>query len=316
MLCLSFQLVYSYIQCTNANWSASYYDANTGNQDQHPEELKELTEQLKDLLEKCFIQPRVTPWGTSILFVRKMDGSLRMYIYYYQLNRVTIKNKYPLPRNDDLYDQLQGSTCFSKLDLRSSYHYLIVRECDIPKAAFRTCYGNYEFLIMSFGLTIVPAAFMDLLNRVFKHYLVMFVIVFIDEIQIYSRNEKDHASHLRIVLQTLKDRELYVKFSKSYEKSFQELKKRLTTPPVLTLPEGRQSIVVYCDGSTVGFACVLMQNGKSNVVVNPLSRLSMCSTAHFEGDKKELAKEVHRLARLGVRLMDSTKGGVVVTNGA
>ncbi|KAH0712078.1 hypothetical protein KY289_008037 [Solanum tuberosum] len=177
-------------------------------------ELKELYEQLKDLLEKGFIWPTVTPWGASVLFLRKKNDSLRMYIDYRQLNKVTIRNKYPLPRIDDLFDQLQGATCFSKIDLRSGYHQLRLRECDIPMTAFRTRYGHYEFLVMSFGLTNKPAMFMDLMNRVFNPCLDMFVIMFIDGILIYSRNEKDHASHLRIVLQTLKDRELYDKFSK------------------------------------------------------------------------------------------------------
>ncbi|KAH0689385.1 hypothetical protein KY289_016743 [Solanum tuberosum] len=179
-----------------------------------PTELKELKEQLKDLLEKWFIRQSVSPWGPPVLFVRKKDGSLRMCIDYRQLNKVTIKNKYPLPRIDDLFDQLQSASCFSKIDLRSGYHQLKVRECDIPKTTFRTRYGHYEFLVMSFGLTNAPAAFMDLMNRVFKPYLDMFVIVFIDGILIYSRNEEDHGSHLRIVLQTLKENEFYAKFSK------------------------------------------------------------------------------------------------------
>nr|AAV31171.1 Putative polyprotein, identical [Solanum tuberosum] len=400
-----------------------------------PAELKELKEQLKDLLDKD----------------------------YRQLNKVTIKNKYPLSRIDDLFDQLQGATCFSKIDLRSGYHQLRVRGCDIPKITFRIIYGHYEFLVMSFGFTNAPAAFMDLMNRVFKPYLDMFVIVFIDDILIYSRNKEDHASHLRIVLQTLKDKELYAKFSKcefwlksvaflghivsgdgikvdtrkieavkncprsispteirsflglvgyyrrfvegfssiaspltkltqktvkfqwseACEKSFQELKKRLISTPVLTLPEGTQSFVVYCDASRIGLLKVHEKNypthdlelavvvfvlkiwrhylygvhvdvftdhkslqyvltqkelnlrqrrwlellkdydlsilyhpGKANVVADSLSRLSMGNTTHIEEEKRELAKDVHRLACLGVRLIDSAKGGISVTNEA
>ena len=137
-----------------------------------------------------------------------------MCIDYRQLNKVTLKNKYPLPRIEDLFDQLQGAQCYSKIDLRSGYHQLKVKEVDILKTAFRTRYSHFEFLVMSFGLTNAPAAFMDLMNRVFKPYLDLFVIVFIDDILVYSRSETDHAEHLRIVLQTLKDRELYAKFSK------------------------------------------------------------------------------------------------------
>jgi len=135
-------------------------------------------------------------------------------IDYRQLNKVTIKNKYPFSRIDDLFDQLQGATYFSKIDLRYGYHQLRVRESIISKIALRTRYGNYEFLVMSFRLTNVPAAFMGIMNIVFKLYLDMFVIVFINDILIYSGNEEDHASHLRVVLQTLRDRELYAKFSK------------------------------------------------------------------------------------------------------
>ena len=162
-----------------------------------PAELRELKEQLKDLLEKGFIRPSMSPWGAPVLFVRKKNGSLRMCIDYRQLNKVTIKNKYPLPRIDDLFDQLQGAKCFSMIDLRSGYHQVRVKEKDIPKTAFRTRYGHYEFLVMSFGLTNAPAAFMDLMNRVFKPFLDVFVIVFIDDILVYSRSEEDHANHLR-----------------------------------------------------------------------------------------------------------------------
>ncbi|WRX23577.1 Reverse transcriptase domain - like 10 [Theobroma cacao] len=179
-----------------------------------PAELKELKVQLQELVDKGFIRPSISPWGAPVLFVKKKDGTLRLCIDYRQLNRMTIKNKYPLPRIDDLFDQLQGATVFSKVDLRSGYHQLRIKEQDVPKTAFRTRYGHYEFLVMPFGLTNAPAAFMDLMNRVFHPYLDTFVIVFIDDILVYSRDNDEHAAHLRIVLQTLRERQLYAKFSK------------------------------------------------------------------------------------------------------
>ncbi|PKI60687.1 hypothetical protein CRG98_018934 [Punica granatum] len=147
-----------------------------------PSELKELKVQLQELLEKGFIRPSVSPWGAPVLFVKKKDGSLRLCIDYQQLNRVTLRNKYPLPRIDDLFDQLHGANVFSKIDLRSGYHQLKIKDSDVPKTAFRTRYGHYEFLVMPFGLTNAPAAFMDLMNRVFQPYLDKFIVVFIDDI--------------------------------------------------------------------------------------------------------------------------------------
>ena len=158
--------------------------------------------------------PSASPWGAPVLFVKKKDGSLRLCIDYRQLNQVTIKNKYPLPRIDDLFDQLRGAAVFSKIDLRSGYYQLRVKPEDIPKTVFRTRYGHFEFLVMSFGLTNAPAAFMDLMNRVFQPYLDRFMIVFIDDILVYSRSEAEHVEHLRVVLQTLRDRQLYAKFDK------------------------------------------------------------------------------------------------------
>ncbi|GKC48162.1 putative reverse transcriptase domain-containing protein [Tanacetum coccineum] len=176
--------------------------------------MKELAEQLQELSEKGFIRPNSSPWGASILFVKKKDGSFRMYIDYRELNKLTVKNRYPLPRFDDLFDQMQGASVYSKTDLRSGYHQLRVREEDIPKTAFRTRYGHYEFLVMPFGLTNAPAVFMNLMNRVCKPYLDKFVIVFIDDILIYSRNKEEHEEHLKLILELLKKEELYAKFSK------------------------------------------------------------------------------------------------------
>ncbi|GJX52944.1 putative reverse transcriptase domain-containing protein [Tanacetum coccineum] len=179
-----------------------------------PSEMKELSEQLKELSDKGFIRPSSSPWGAPVLFVKKKDGSFRMCIDYRELNKLTVKNRYQLPRIDDLFDQLQGSSVYSKIDLRSGYHQLRVREEDIPKTAFRTRYGHYEFQVMPFGLTNAPAVFMDLMNRVCKPYLDKFMIVFIDDILIYSKNKQEHEEHLKLILELLKKEELYAKFSK------------------------------------------------------------------------------------------------------
>ncbi|GJX85667.1 putative reverse transcriptase domain-containing protein [Tanacetum coccineum] len=179
-----------------------------------PSEMKELSEQLQELSDKGFIRPSSSPWGAPVLFVKKKDGSFRMCIDYRELNKLTVKNRYPLPRIDDLFDQLQGSSIYSKIDLRSGYHQLRVREQDIPKTAFRTRYGHYEFQVMPFGLTNAPAVFMDLMNRVCKPYLDKFVIVFIDDILIYSKDEREHEEHLKAILELLKEEKLYAKFSK------------------------------------------------------------------------------------------------------
>ncbi|XP_057494185.1 uncharacterized protein LOC130779535 [Actinidia eriantha] len=287
-------------------------------------------------------RPSASPWGAPVLFAKKKDGSLRLCIDYRKLNRVTIKNKYPLPRIDDLLDQLRGSKCFSKIDLRSGYHQLRVHEQDISKTAFRSRWGHYEFLVMPFGLTNAPAAFMDLMNRIFSPFLDQFVIVFIDDILIYSPTREEHGQHLQIVLQTLRDHGLYAKYSKcefwlpevkflghvvsgdgvavdsskieavmdwqapknvfevrsflglagyyrrfvsdfsrlalpmtrltrkgikfawdeACERAFQQLKKRLTTAPVLVIPTRELGYAVYCDASHDGLGCVLMQEGK------------------------------------------------------
>ncbi|RVW80541.1 Retrovirus-related Pol polyprotein from transposon 17.6 [Vitis vinifera] len=277
-----------------------------------PMELKELKVQLQELLDKGFIRPSVSPWGAPVLFVKKKDGSMRLCIDYRELNKVTMRNKYPLPRIDDLFDQLQGACVFTKIDLRSGYHQLRVRGEDVPKTAFRTRYGHYEFLVMSFGLTNAPAAFMDLMNRVFKPYLDQFVVVFIDNILVYSRSREEHEGHLSIVLQTLRDKQLYAKLKKSNwrrpstvteirsflglasyyrrfiegfskialpltkltqkgvkfewsddcECSFQELKNRLVSAPILTILSGSGGFVLYSDVSHQGLGCVLMQHGR------------------------------------------------------
>ncbi|KAL0544053.1 hypothetical protein IC582_019164 [Cucumis melo] len=337
-----------------------------------PAELKELKVQLQELLDKGFIRPSVSPWGAPVLFVKKKDGSMRLCIDYRELNKVTVKNKYPLPRIDDLYDQLQGATVFSKIDLRSGYHQLRIKDEDVPKTAFRSRYGHYEFIVMSFGLTNAPAVFMDLMNRVFREFLDTFVIVFIDDILIYSKTEAEHEEHLRMVLQTLRDNKLYAKFSKcefwlkqvsflghvvskagvsvdpakieavtgwtrpstvsevrsflglagyyrwfvenfsriatpltqltrkgvpfvwskACEDSFQNLKQKLVTAPVLTVPDGSGSFVIYSDASKKGLGCVLMQQGK---VVAYASRQLKSHEQNYPTHDLELAAVVFAL---------------------
>ncbi|TYJ99713.1 ty3-gypsy retrotransposon protein [Cucumis melo var. makuwa] len=259
-----------------------------------PAELKGLKVQLQELLDKGFIRPSVSPWGAPVLFVKKKDGSMRHCFDYRELNMVTVKNRYPLPKIDDLFDQLQGATVFSKIDVCSSYHQLRIRDSDIPKTNFRSRYGHYEFILMSFGLTNAPAVFMDLMKRVFKDFLDTFVIVFIDDILVYSKTKAEHEEHLHHVLGTLRANKLFAKFFKCLagyyrrfvedfsriaspltqltrkespfvwssvcESSFQELKKKLVTAPVLTVSDGSGSFVIYSDASKKGLGCVLMQH--------------------------------------------------------
>ncbi|GJX91695.1 putative reverse transcriptase domain-containing protein [Tanacetum coccineum] len=253
-----------------------------------PSKMKELSKQLQELSEKGFIRPSSSPWGAPVLFVKKKDGSFRMCIDYRELNKLTIKNRYPLLRIDDIFDQLQGSSVCSKIDLRSGYHQLRIHEEDIPITTFRTRYGHYEFQVMPFGLTNAPAIFMDLMNRVCKPYLDKFVIVFIDDILIYSKNNEEHDEHLKTILNLLRSEKFGVHVdpakieaiknwaapttptekNKPYvwgddeEEAFQTLKLKLCSAPILSLPEGSEDFVVYCDASLKGFGAVLMQREK------------------------------------------------------
>ncbi|GJR29557.1 putative reverse transcriptase domain-containing protein [Tanacetum coccineum] len=307
-----------------------------------PLEMQELSEQLQELQDKGFIRPSHSPWGAPVLFVKKKDGSFRMCIDYRELNKLTIKNRYPLPRIDDLFDQLQGARYFSKIDLRSGYHQLRVHDDDISKTAFRTRYGHFEFTVMPFGLTNAPAVFMDLMNRVCKPYLDKFVIVFIDDILIYSKTKEDHENHLRLMLDLLRKENCMRSFSpmrvfgcKRYiflgivvnhngihvtkrfienfskiakpltsltqknqkyewgekqEKAFQTLKDNLCNAPILSLPDGVEDFVVYCDASNQGLGCVLMQIDKKELNMRQRRWLELFSDYECE-IKYHLGKE-------------------------
>jgi hypothetical protein len=177
-------------------------------------ELAELKEHIKELLEKGFIHPSSSPWGVPVIFVQKKDGTQRFCMDYRALNEVTINNKYPLPRIDDLFDQLRGACVFFKIDLQSGYHQLKIQGCDIPKTAFVSRYDLYEYTVISFGLTKARTYFMYLMNKVFMEYLDKFVMVFIDDILVYSRSEEEYEEHLRLALQKLRENRLYFKLSK------------------------------------------------------------------------------------------------------
>ncbi|GJX19710.1 putative reverse transcriptase domain-containing protein [Tanacetum coccineum] len=232
-----------------------------------PSEMQELSTQLQELSDEGFIRPSSSPWGAPVLFVKKKDGSFQMCIDYRELNKLTVKNRYPLPRIDDLFDRLQGSRVYSRIDLRYGYHQLRIREEDIPKTAFRTHYGHYDFQVMPFGLTNAPAVFMDLMNQVCKPYLDKFVIIFIDDILIYSKNKKEQEGHLKLILRLLKEDKLFASFpsvnsgfskiarpmtkltqksmkfdwGEKEEAAFQLLKQKLCSALILALPKGTYS---------------------------------------------------------------------------
>ncbi|TYK11882.1 retrotransposon protein, putative, Ty3-gypsy subclass [Cucumis melo var. makuwa] len=289
-----------------------------------PVELKELKVQLQELLDKGFIRPSMSPCGVQVLFVKKMDGSMRLCIYYRELNKVIVKNRYPLPRIDDLFDQLQGATVFSKIDLRSGYHHLRIRDSDILKTAFRSRYEHYEFIVISFGLTNAPTVFMDLMNREhvdqvletlranklyakfskcefwlknvsFLGHVVSNEGVSIDPAKIevvtswprpstvseihsflglvgyYKRFVEDFSRIASLLTRLTRKGSPFV-WNPACESSFQELKQKLVSAPVLTVPDRSESFVIYSDATKKGLGCVLMQQGKANVVADALSR--------------------------------------------
>ncbi|GKB34958.1 reverse transcriptase domain-containing protein [Tanacetum coccineum] len=257
-----------------------------------PSELEELSGQLKELQDKGFIRPSLLPWGAPVLFVKKKDGSFRMCIDYRELNKLTIKNRYPLPRIDDLFNQLQGSQYLSKIGLRSGYHQLRVHEDDIPKTAFRTRYGHFEFTVMPFGLTNAPAVFMDLMNRLREVQFLGHVIngdgIHVDPSKIeavknwkaprtpsevrpflrlarYYRRFIEDFSKIAKPLTILTQKNKTFDWVEEQENAFQTLKDKLCNAPVLALPNGSEDFMVYCDASGLGLGCVLMQRDRSRV---------------------------------------------------
>ncbi|KAA3484290.1 DNA/RNA polymerases superfamily protein [Gossypium australe] len=236
-----------------------------------PIELKELKSQLQELADRGFARPSFSSWGAPVLFVKKKDGTMRMCIDYRQLNKVTIKNKYSLPKIDDLFDQLKGATVFSKIDLRSRYYQLRVKDSDIPKITFRPRYRHYEFLVMPFGLTNAPAIFIDMMNRIFRPYRDQFVVKspknvfevrsFLGLAGYYRRFVKGFST-IATLLTRLLQKEVRFEWSDKCQKSFDQLKTLLTEGPVLVQPKSGKEFVVYSDASLNGLGCVLMKEGK------------------------------------------------------
>eukprot|EP00253_Pinus_taeda_P008401 PITA_08401 len=210
-------------------------------------ELTELKMQLQELLDKNYIRPNVSPWGAPVLFVKKKYGTLRMCIDYRELNKLTIKNKYPLPRIDELFDQVKGATMFSKIDFPSGYHEIRIKEEDIAKTTFRTRYGHYEFVVLPFRLTNAPATFMCLMNNIFHQYLDQFMLIFVDDILIYSRTIEEHQEHLIMVLQTLREHQLYAKFSNCdfFKEEIQYLGHVITRDGIAVDPEKIKAIMEW-----------------------------------------------------------------------
>ncbi|GJU22264.1 putative reverse transcriptase domain-containing protein [Tanacetum coccineum] len=226
-----------------------------------PFEMEELSVQLKELQDKGFIRPSSSPWGAPVLFVKKKGGSFRMCIDYRELNKLTIKNCYPLPRIDDLFDQLQGSQYFSKIDLRSGYHQLRVHEDDIPKTAFRTRYGHFEFTVMPFGLTKTPAVFMDLMNRFIGH-VINGDGIHVDPSKIKAVKNWEAPRTPSEVHSFLGLAGYYRRFIEKFSKIAKPLTDKLCNAPVLALPDGPVNFMVYCDASGLVLGCVLMHKGK------------------------------------------------------
>ncbi|GJX74099.1 putative reverse transcriptase domain-containing protein [Tanacetum coccineum] len=250
-----------------------------------PSEMKELAEQLQELTDKGFIRPSSSPWGASVLFVKKKDGSFRMCIDYRELNKLTVKNRYPLLRIDDLFDQLQGSSIYSKIDLRSGYHQLRVREEDIPKTAFRTRYSHYEFQVMPFGLTNAPAV-----RNMEEHIKQILKIAKKEELYAnspsvnldlqdsapktpteirqflslagYYRRFIEGFSKIAKSMTKLTQKGVKFDWGDKQEATFQRIKQKLCSAPILALPEGSEDFVVYCDASIQGLGAVLMQREK------------------------------------------------------
>ncbi|GJV34240.1 putative reverse transcriptase domain-containing protein [Tanacetum coccineum] len=225
---------------------------------------RQLSVQLQELLEKGFIRPSLSPWGAPVLFVKKKDGSFRMCIDYRELNKLTVKNRYPLLRIDDLFDQLQGSSVYSKIDLRSGYHHLRIKEEDIPITAFRTRYGHFEFQVMPFGLTNSLDVFMDLMNRIkaIRNWAAPTTPTEVRQflgLTSYYRRFIEGFSMISKPLTKLTQKDKKYEWGKVEEEAFQTLKQKLCSAPILALPEGTKDFMVYCDTSLKGYGAVLMQ---------------------------------------------------------
>nr|GEZ07244.1 putative reverse transcriptase domain-containing protein [Tanacetum cinerariifolium] len=256
-----------------------------------PSEMKELLDQLKELADKGIIRPNSSPWGAPVLFVKKKDGSFRICIDYRELNKLTMKNRYLLPRIDDLFDQLQGPSVYSKIDLRSGYHQLRVREEAILKTAFRTRYGHYEIQVMPFGLTNAPAVFMDLMNRV------RFIKGF---------------SKIARSMTKLTQKKVKFDWGDKQEAAFQIIKQKLCSAPILALPEGSEDFIVYCDASIKGKANVVADALSRNERINPLCFRALVMTIGLDLPKQYLEAQTEAMKPENLKSEDV--GGMLIEN--